>query len=83
MTEDFLRRIAKGAGLDPAPIITASQTPNCVPLLRQATAESQRFGITSTPSFMVGRTGGPLQQIRLSSLEPSEFIGPINDALKG
>ena len=83
VTEDFLRGIAKGAGLDPAPIITASQTPNGVPLLRQATAEAQRYGITSTPSFMVGRTGGPLRRLQLSSLEPREFIAVINDALKG
>jgi protein-disulfide isomerase len=82
VTEDFLSRIARGAGLDPGPIVTASQTPNSVPLLRQATAESQRYGITSTPSFLVGRTGGSLKQLSLSSLEPAEFTAVIDDALK-
>ena len=55
MTEDFLSRIARGAGLAPGPVVTASRTPNSVPLLRQATAESQRLGITSTPTFLLGR----------------------------
>jgi protein-disulfide isomerase len=83
VTEDFLSRIARGAGLDPRPVVTASRTPNSVPLLRQATAESQRLGITSTPSFLLGRTGGSLKQLQLSSLDAGEFTGPIDDALKG
>ncbi len=82
VTEDFLSRIARGAGLAPGPVVTASRTPNSVPLLRQATAESQRLGITSTPTFLLGKTGGPLKQIPLSSLETSQFTGPIDDALQ-
>lgn len=81
VTEDFLTRIARGADLDPKPIVTASKTPNGVPLLRQATAEAQRYGITSTPSFLVGRTGGALKQIELTSLEPGEFTAAIDQAL--
>jgi protein-disulfide isomerase len=83
VTEDFLGSIARGAGLDPEPIVTASRTPNSVPLLRQATAESQRYGITSTPSFLLGKTGGSLKKLDVSSLEPSEFTAAIDDALGG
>ena len=82
VTEDFLSSIARGAGLAPGPVVAASRTPNSVPLLRQATAESQRLGITSTPTFLLGRTGGSLKEIPLSSLEASQFTGPIDDALK-
>ena len=81
VTEDFLTRIARGADLDPKPIVTASRTPNGVPLLRQATAEAQRYGITSTPSFLVGKTGGALKQLELTSLEPGEFTAAIDQAL--
>jgi hypothetical protein len=32
-------------------------------------SEAARYGISSTPSFLAGRTGGPLERLELDSLE--------------
>lgn len=38
-------------------------------------------GIRSTPSFQVGRTGGPLQVLQVSSLDPSAFRPALDSLL--
>ena len=80
VTDDFLRRIARGSGVPPADVISASQAPESIPLLRQSAAEAQRDGISSTPSFLL-RQGGETQGIAVSSFEPGEFTAALDEAL--
>lgn len=51
-------------------------------LARTAETEAETFGIDSTPSFLLGRTGKPLRRLELGSLDPAEFTAAI-DALAG
>jgi protein-disulfide isomerase len=45
-----------------------------------AEAQATRFGITSTPSFLAGRTGGELERVEVDSLE-AEALTPTLDRL--
>ena len=80
VTEDFLRAIARGAGVAGDAVVTASGAPESIPLLRQSAAEAQRNGINSTPSFLL-RRGTELQGIAVSSFEPAEFTAALDEAL--
>ncbi|MBN1527952.1 MAG: thioredoxin domain-containing protein [Thermoleophilaceae bacterium] len=80
VTDDFLRQIARGSGVPAATVISASQSPDSIPLLRQSAAEAQRDGINSTPSFLL-RKDGELQGIAVSSFEPGEVTAALDEAL--
>jgi protein-disulfide isomerase len=80
VSDSFLRGIARGAGLDPAPLLAASKTPDSIPLLRQAESEAQRNAISTTPSFLLGR-GKSLRRLAVSSLDPSQFTTAIEGEL--
>lgn len=47
-----------------------------------STAEADENGINSTPSFMLGRTGGELQKIEVSSLGPEGLREQIDALLR-
>ena len=79
--EAFLRRIARGADVPAAPVIAASRVPASSPLLRQAASEAERFGIQSTPSFLLGARGERLQPLEVSSFEVSQFTDAIDRVL--
>jgi protein-disulfide isomerase len=80
VTEDFLRRIARGAGVPGGAVVSASGAPDSIPLLRQSAAEAQRNGVNSTPSFLL-RKGTQVEGIAVSSFEPADFTAALDEAL--
>jgi protein-disulfide isomerase len=80
VTDDFLRSIARGSGVPGNAVVTASKSPDSIPLLRQSAAEAQRAGINSTPSFLL-RKGSNVKGIAVSSFEPAEFTAALDEAL--
>jgi protein-disulfide isomerase len=49
--------------------------------LAQSTRAAETAGVTGTPAFQVGRTGGPLELVPLSSLGPEGLRRAIDSAL--
>jgi protein-disulfide isomerase len=83
VTPDFLRRITRGAGLDPGPVLAAGQSSSTPAIVTQAEREASRRGIDSTPSFLLGRRGGSLSPLEVSQLQPGEFTNRIDALLNG
>jgi protein-disulfide isomerase len=83
VTPTFLRRLARGADVDPGPVLSAAATGDAGLLARQAQSEATQFGISSTPSFLLARHGEKLQRLDVSELTPSAFTQPIDDLLSG
>jgi protein-disulfide isomerase len=81
VTDDFLARVARAAGLDPGSLVAAAHSARTPALLTQAEREASQRNIDSTPSFLLGRRAGALQPLQVSQLEPSAFTGPIDAAL--
>ena len=48
------------------------------PSSRRRRTLATRNGVSSTPSFLLGRTGGALRPLNVTSLSASSFTGPID-----
>ena len=75
-TNDFINKLARGAGLKRLDAGAAAE--------RQV-QENERLaktaGINSTPSFLIGKTGGTLHPLQVSDLTPGAFIPKIDSEL--
>ncbi len=54
VTEGSLTRIARDAGLDPAPVLAAMDAPDVMAELQANRALAERLGINGTPGFVLG-----------------------------
>jgi protein-disulfide isomerase len=81
VTDAFIGRIARAAGLNAAPIVAASHSGSTPALLTQAEKEAAEQNFNSTPSFLLGSRGGSLQPLEVNQLEPSAFTSQIDAAL--
>jgi protein-disulfide isomerase len=77
----FLRQIGGAAGLDVVRLERDATSEAVQRQLTQANAEASRFGIKSTPSFLVSKAGQQPQRLKYSSLTPDEFAGKLEAAL--
>jgi protein-disulfide isomerase len=80
VTDAFIQRIASAVtGLDAAKVVAASNDTNNTSSIDTASADAQKYGFDSTPSFLIGRTGGALQPLQLSDpSNPTEFTQAID-----
>ena len=74
--QQFIDKLAADAGLKPTSAGAAAE---------QQVSQSERIaktlGISSTPSFLIGPTGGPFQRFEPSELTPGAFIPAIQQEL--
>jgi protein-disulfide isomerase len=75
-TDDFINKLAADAGLDKADAGAAAEA-----LIRDAERQARRAQIESTPSFLIGPTGGPFQHFQPSDLTPGAFEARIEEEL--
>ena len=84
VTEDLLSSIAASVpGLDAQQLAADRNLPALGAEMAKATAQAQAAGVTGTPSFELGKTGGPLHSLKVSSLAPPEFRDAIEAELNG
>jgi protein-disulfide isomerase len=75
-TQGFVDQLASDAGLSN---LDAGQ--GAEQQLRQNENVARTLGITSTPSFLIGKTGGSFSRFQPSDLTPDAFIPNIEKAL--
>jgi hypothetical protein len=51
--------------------------------LDDSAVAGQRDGVTATPTFLLGKTGGELSRLEITSLGPEEFRAAIDQLLAG
>jgi protein-disulfide isomerase len=82
VTEPFLYRLAGTLpGVDARRAMGDRGSSAVAQQLDDAKVEAQRFGIQSTPSFLLGRTGEAPRVLRLSSIAPEAFFWAIDGIL--
>ena len=82
VTDEFLRSIAKGIpGLDAERVLQGKDTPAAAAALKAGTAAFDANHFEGTPSFLIGKTGGPMTVLNWTELKPAEFTGPIDSLL--
>ncbi len=83
VTDVFLEKIGRAVrGLDVDKAMADRKLPKVQTQLAQAQAEMQLAGVTGTPSFLLGPTGGRLEAVAVQSLEPGPFRDAIDAALE-
>lgn len=81
VTEDLLGRIVTAVpGLDGAQMLEQRWSPQVGRGLAAAAAAAERDGISGTPAFLAGPTGGTLEPVVVSSLDAASFRAHL-DAL--
>jgi protein-disulfide isomerase len=82
VTDSFLRRIAGAVpGLNVARAAAGASGASASAQLAAANTLASRYRVDSTPSFLVGRTGGGLTLLDSNALSLSEFTGPLDKLL--
>ncbi len=77
-THDFIEGLAADAGVRSLDAGAAAERQ-----VRQAEQAARTLGIDSTPSFLIGRTGGTLSRFEPSELTPGAFVPRIDEELRG
>jgi protein-disulfide isomerase len=84
VTDDFLRRVAGGVeGVDVDRAMHDRGDPRVERQLRAADDLALANAVQSTPSFLIGPTGGELRPLEVTSFEPSQFTDALDRALAG
>jgi protein-disulfide isomerase len=84
VTDDFLRAVgAEVPGLDVDRMMEERSSAAVGSSIDETAVEAQSAGISGTPSFLLGPTGGELSPLEVSSLGPEEFRSAIDELLNG
>jgi protein-disulfide isomerase len=83
VTDTFLAKIAKAAGVDPVKAKAYADTPAADAPRQAATALAQRYGASSTPTFLVGKRGGGLAKVNAGPTDTDALKAAIDGQLKG
>lgn len=83
VTDAFLAKIATAAGVDAAKAKAYASTAAANAPIDEATALAQRFGVSSTPSFLVGKRGGGLAKVEAGPTDLAKLKAAIDSQLKG
>jgi protein-disulfide isomerase len=83
VTDAFLTRIARGAGVPPSLVVkSATKGAALERPLQQAEAEAQAAGQTATPAFLIGPIGGQGKVLTVDRLDIGAFTAAIDPELK-
>jgi protein-disulfide isomerase len=83
VTEAFLTKIARAAGVDPVKAKAYAGTSAADAPITEATTLAQRFGVNSTPAFLVGKRGGGLAKVDAGPTDTDKLKAAIDSQLKG
>jgi protein-disulfide isomerase len=84
VTDDFIRKIASGVhGLDADKVVAASNDMSGGKTVATANTEAQKFGIQSTPSYLIARTGQQPQQLQIADPNDPTLFAQAIDRIAG
>ena len=83
VTEDLLRGILAGAGLDAEAVLGSLDSDAVTQGIAAAAAAAEASGIDRTPTFQLGPTGGTLELLQVETLDADAFRPSIDGLLGG
>jgi protein-disulfide isomerase len=84
VTSGYVRALLGAVpGLNVEEALRASETPATNAPLIDANRVATQYGVSATPSFLIGRTGGPLRHFQPTSLTAAPFRAQIDSLLGG
>jgi len=83
VTDDFIRAAARSIpGLDVDKLLADRDAPFVADAIARAEEQARAAGVNRTPSFQIGRTGGKLELMQFSKLEPGPFKDAVEEQLR-
>jgi protein-disulfide isomerase len=83
VTDDLIREVAAGVpGLDAKKLLSERWNDGIAAEMARAADTATAHGISSTPSFQLGPTGGTLERLELASIDPAGIVPSIEEALR-
>jgi protein-disulfide isomerase len=76
--DELLADVAEAVGLDPDELADRAASAEVASAISKENARATELGISSTPTLLIGKTGGELRRIELEALE-AEALFPIID----
>ena len=80
VTDDFLTKVLTGAGADAEKAIAGAGDPAVTQEIGAAKTLASRYGVTGTPTVLVGPTGGDLKADKAESQPTAAGVGKLVDA---
>ena len=81
VTDALVKDVVTTAGLEPAEIDAAKDAPGVEKDIKDADLLATRNGLDSTPSFLIGPTGGKLAPLPVQELTPAYFAQALDQAI--
>jgi len=82
VTDAFVNKLYAGAGVNATKANAYRATPAAAVPIANATASAQKYGVASTPSFVVGPTGGPYTKLEVEIGNADAFKAAFDALLK-
>ena len=82
VTDALIDKLYAGAGVNAAKANAYRKTPAAAVPIAEASANAQKYGVASTPSFVVGPTGGPYTKLDVEISNPDAFKAAFDALLK-
>ena len=84
VSDDFLHAVGEAVpGLDVDAMLANADSDGVTESIARAANQATAAGVTSTPSFEIGKTGGDLAPLEFSSLGPPDFKAAVDRLLNG
>jgi protein-disulfide isomerase len=81
VTDPFVTKIAKGAGLDAQKLLAGRQDPKVDQAIAVAQQEAQKAGVNSTPTFLIQKGSAAPQKVTASAFDAAAFTAALDKAL--
>jgi len=82
VTDAFIDKLYAGAGVNAAKANAYRKTPAAAVPIAAASASAQKYGVASTPSFVIGPTGGPYTKLEVDITDADAFRSAFDALLK-
>ena len=82
VTDDLLRGLGRGAGIDADRMLEQTSAPAVERELAAAQAAAERVGVPGTPFFQAGPTGGALKSLHVRALDADTFRAELDRLLQ-
>ncbi len=82
VTDAFINKLYAGAGVNATKANAYRDTPAAAVPIADATASAQKYGVASTPAFVVGPTGGPYTKLEVEIGNADAFKAAFDALLK-
>lgn len=82
LNQAYVKKIGAAAGLNVSKLVADLKAPAVEKLLGQAQSSATSAHVNSTPTFFVAKSGQTLQQLAVTTFDPSAFYGRLDQATR-